>query len=158
MFISHEETDSQMNTEIYDFVMNAQTAHTHVCFCQCPFPPENLRTNSCFSHPPDAEHSKRIKARRAGWSLEKNAQNIWVLWGSVMLCLCYFYKIEQCIEGTQCMGEFCMVTLRDLSELMKLNLLIAEMSKWILTGPGSFSPEKVPRWEMQTERWFENAF
>lgn len=90
----------KMNTEICDFVMNGQTAHIHVCFCQCPFSPENLKTNSCFSHPPDTEHIKRMKARRAGWNPEKDAHNSWVLWGSLMLY--DLYKIDQCIEEIQC--------------------------------------------------------
>lgn len=54
--------------------MEAQTAHIHVRFCQYPFYPENLKTNSCFSHSPDAEHMQ-TKTRRAGWSLKKYAHN-----------------------------------------------------------------------------------
>lgn len=106
-------TDSQ--NEHRNLWLNGQTAHIHVCFCQCPFPPENLKTNSWLSHPPDAEHIKRMKARRAGWSLEKDAQNsgfCGVFWSSASLTS---------IKLANVWREFCVVTLRDLSELMKLN-------------------------------------
>lgn len=136
----------KMSTEIYDFVMNGHTTHIHVGFCQCPFPLENLKTNSCFSHPPVAEHMKRMKARRvewSGWSLEKDeVGEVWrrmhttsgfsgVLWCSVSLTSIKLTNVQREFDVQR---EFCVVTLRELSELMKLNLRLdvaLYVQKWV---------------------------
>lgn len=72
-----------------------------------------------------------------------------ILWCSVTV---NFLKLDQCIEGTL-HGDFASIGWYDRTEFdYGCCLIHAEISKWILTGPGSFSPERMHRWEMQTER------
>lgn len=148
MFISHEEADKQnehRNLSHYDGSPNSP----YPCvLLPISLPPRKSENKFMFFSHSICKEWRQEELGEVLRSMRTTTRFCRILWCSVTVtCI----KFGQCIEGIL-HGDFAKLLWYDKTEFdYGCCLIHAEISKWILTGPGIFSPERVHRWEMQTE-------